>query len=97
MQRRHARKVAEAQQRRIERQMAAQTPGVQQPPIDMFSAFGGVPDWRARFPAGGCTLDTAKTWKPCAWWCDAQSCDQCHPNNNGYTHFASAVYAGLGL
>ena len=78
-------------------QMAAQTPGVQQPPIDMFSAFGGVPDWRARFPAGGCTLGTTKTWKPCAWWCAAQSCDQCHPNNNGYTHFASAVYAGLGL
>lgn len=78
-------------------QMAAQTPGVQQPPIDMFSAFGGVADWTERFPAAGCTLDTAKTWTPCAWWCDTQSCDQCHPNNNGYTHFARVVYAGLGF
>ena len=62
--------------------------------IDMFSAFGGVADWRNRFPTS-CTLDS--TWAPCAWWCDAQSCDQCHPNDNGYTHFAEAVYAGLGF
>ena len=30
-----------------------------------------------------CTLTSA--FKPCAWWCDKQSCDQCHPNNDGYT------------
>ena len=62
--------------------------------IDMFAAFGGVPDWPARFPAS-CTLNS--TWAPCRWWCDAQSCDQCHPNNDGYAHFAAAVYAGLGF
>ena len=77
-------------------EMAAQTPGVQQPPIDMYAAFGGVADWAEKFPAS-CTLDTAKTWKPCTWWCDAQSCDQCHPNNNGYTHFARVVFEGLGF
>ena len=31
------------------------------------------------------------------WWCDAQSCDQCHPNDNGYAHLASALYKGLAL
>jgi len=44
--------------------------------------MGGSPDWATKFPKS-CTLDTAKTYKPCAWWCDKQSCDQCHPNNNG--------------
>jgi hypothetical protein len=29
--------------------------------------------------------------------CDAQSCDECHPNNNGYTYMATAMYGGLGL
>merc|ERR1712087_388916 len=53
-------------------------------PIDVYTGMGGVADWQAEFPAL-CTLDTARTWKPCAWWCDQQSCDQCHPNNNGYT------------
>ena len=63
--------------------------------IDAFGGMGGVPDWRARFPAGGCTLDTAKTWKPCAWWCDAQSCDQCHPNDDGYAQLGATIATGL--
>jgi hypothetical protein len=60
--------------------------------------MGGEPNW-ATDPAWpkSCTLDTAKTWKPCAWWCDAQSCDQCHPNNNGYTNMAKVMQAGIGL
>merc|ERR1711957_565134 len=34
---------------------------------------------------------------PCAYWCDAQSCDQCHPNDDGYSHLATVVQRGLGL
>ena len=50
--------------------------------IDVFTGMGGSPDWATKFPAS-CTLATAKTYPPCAWWCDSQSCDECHPNNNG--------------
>jgi len=64
--------------------------------IDVFSGMGGVADWSTVFPKS-CTLDTAKTYKPCAWWCDKQSCDQCHPNNDGYTQMAKLMKAGLGL
>lgn len=28
----------------------------------------------------------------CALFCDAQSCDGCHPNNNGYTVLARTVF-----
>ena len=75
-------------------QMAKRTKGVEDVPINMFAAFGGVADWPSQFP-DGCKLSSL--WKPCAWWCDKQSCDQCHPNDVGYTHFAKAVYAGLGF
>ena len=66
------------------------------PIIDVFTAMGGTADWKTAAP-NGCTKDNAKTFAPCAWWCDDQHCDQCHPNNNGYVHLASAVKAGLGL
>merc|ERR1712232_539460 len=66
------------------------------PTIDVYTGMGGVSDWEEKLPAK-CTLDTARTWKPCAWWCDQQSCDQCHPNNNGYTQMAKVVAKGLGL
>jgi lysophospholipase L1-like esterase len=62
--------------------LIAKANGVTTTPIDIFTGMGGSPDWAAKFPKS-CTLDTAKTYKPCAWWCDKQSCDQCHPNNNG--------------
>lgn len=65
-------------------------------PIDIFAAMGGKPNWANYFPKS-CTLETAKSYKPCAWWCDKQSCDQCHPNNNGYTHMAAAMMEGIGL
>merc|ERR1712190_147355 len=65
-------------------------------PIDVYTGMGGVTDWETKFPAS-CTLDTAKTFAPCAWWCDKQSFDQCHPNNDGYTQMASIVAKGLGL
>jgi len=56
--------------------------------------LGGVADWQTEFPKS-CALTSP--WKPCAWFCDAQSCDQCHPDNNGYTQLAMTVKAGLGL
>lgn len=64
--------------------------------IDVYTAMGGRADWATVYPKS-CTLDTAKTYKPCVWYCDQQSCDQCHPNNEGYTNMAKAVKAGLGL
>ena len=33
----------------------------------------------------------------CADFCDKQSCDPCHPNDDGYTVLAAAVMAGMGL
>ena len=56
---------------------AAKVPTV---PISIYSAFGGVPNWQSVFPSS-CTLQTP--WPACPWYCDAQSCDQCHPNDNG--------------
>ena len=61
--------------------------------IDVFDAMGGKTI--GEFPSGGCTLTS--TLPTCPLWCDKQSCDQCHPNNNGYTVLASAVKAGLGI
>lgn len=64
--------------------------------IDIFHGMGGEANW-ATDPAWpkSCVLNSP--WKPCAWWCDAQSCDQCHPNDNGYTHLAIVLQAALGL
>ena len=55
-------------------------------PINVFAGMSGTPQWREQIPHDGCTLATAKTYKPCAWWCDAQVClhvrvatrDVCH-------------------
>jgi lysophospholipase L1-like esterase len=74
-------------------QMVAANPGVKGH-IDMFSAFGGVPNWPEKFPSS-CVLHSP--WPACPWWCDKQSCDQCHPDDNGYAHMAKVVYAGLGF
>lgn len=63
-------------------------------PIDVFDGMGGK-NWHTSAWPTSCTLDTAKTYPPCAWWCDLQSCDQCHPNNNGYVQLASVVKAAL--
>ena len=59
-------------------------------PIDIFSAFGGSPS------VDRCTEATIDTGH-CSWWCDRQSCDQCHPNNVGYHHMAKTVQLALGL
>jgi hypothetical protein len=55
--------------------------------------MGGVADWRTTFPANGCNLSSP--FPPCKWWCDPQSCDQCHPDDVGYHQLASVVFAGL--
>ena len=70
--------------------------GITAAPIDVFTGMGGVADWATAFPKS-CSIADSATYKPCAWWCDKQSCDQCHPNNNGYTKMASIMKAGLGL
>ena len=49
-------------------------------------------------PARGCALNSSQlSWRPCQWWCDAQSCDQCHPNDVGYAQLARTVFTGLAL
>jgi len=63
-------------------------------PINVFSGMGGVSDWEEKFPPK-CVINS--TWEPCGWWCDEQSCNQCHPNNDGYHNMATVVQAGLGL
>jgi len=70
--------------------------GIKNAPIDVFTGMGGKPNWASYFPAS-CSLASAQTYKPCAWWCDKQSCDQCHPNNDGYTQMATIMKAGIGL
>ena len=66
--------------------------------IDIYSAMGGETNWNRdpHFPLGtGCTIDS--TWGPCKYWCDSQSCNQCHPNDVGYSYLAAALKGGLGL
>jgi lysophospholipase L1-like esterase len=63
-------------------------------PVDLFGAMGGAPQWHSEFP-GRCERESP--FKPCAYFCDAQSCDQCHPNDAGYAHMASVIYEKLAL
>lgn len=63
-------------------------------PIDVFTGLGGVLDWQKAFPAL-CALSSP--WAPCKWFCDQQSCDQCHPNDDGYAQLALTVKAGAKL
>merc|ERR1719382_1561701 len=65
-------------------------------PVDAFTGMGGVPDWQKKYPPRGCTKTTTSP-DTCKWYCDSQSCDQCHPNDNGYAHLAEIIYAGLDL
>jgi hypothetical protein len=64
--------------------------------IDVYKALGGVSSWRASFPAHGCNR-TDSSVADCPYFCDAQSCDQCHPDDVGYHAMAQAMQAGLGL
>jgi len=58
----------------------AQTANLTTVPISIYSALGGVPDWQSVFPSD-CALNSP--WAACPWYCDSQSCDQCHPNDSG--------------
>jgi len=63
--------------------------------IDVYGAMGGDKDnWAAMFPEK-CELNSE--WDDCEFWCNEQSCDQCHPDDDGYVAMAAAVYKGLGL
>jgi lysophospholipase L1-like esterase len=64
-------------------------------PIDLYHSLGGSPDWRTRLPHGGCAKNS--TYPSCRLFCDAQGCDQAHPNDAGYEFVASVVYKALDL
>jgi hypothetical protein len=55
--------------------LIAQAANVSTVPISAYAGMGGVPTWERDFPKQ-CTLDSP--WAACPWYCDAQSCDQCH-------------------
>jgi lysophospholipase L1-like esterase len=74
--------------------MIAKKAGVPSAAIDVYHGMGGTASWASDFPPS-CKLGSA--FKPCAWWCDKQSCDQCHPNNDGYTQMATIMKKGLGI
>merc|ERR1712232_1036314 len=61
--------------------------------IDAYTGMGGIPApaWETQMPKE-CNLNSS--WAPCGWFCDKQSCDQCHPNDIGCTHLAQVVYDG---
>lgn len=64
-------------------------------PLNLYTGMGGVPDWAAAFPTHGCNLTSS--FAPCKWWCDGQSCDQCHPNDNGYHQLAKSFLQQMNL
>ena len=66
--------------------------------VDLFTPMGGEQQWRTdpSWPSV-CQRDTVATWPACGWYCDAQSCDQCHPNDAGYAHMANVLKSALGL
>ena len=62
--------------------------------IDIFNLFDGS-DWR-HFPARGCSLETLDKAK-CDFYCSASQswqCDQCHPDDAGYSPVASGAVQG---
>jgi lysophospholipase L1-like esterase len=60
------------------------------PSIDVFTALGGVKAWSTIYPKKGCTVNDTAIAK-CPLFCDAQSCDQCHPDNNGCASLSLSV------
>lgn len=74
--------------------LIAQKAGLQTVAISAYAGMGGVPNWKQEFPTS-CTLNSS--WAACPWYCDTQSCDQCHPNDSGYARLARVMYAGMNL
>ena len=66
--------------------------------IDVYTPMGGEDQW-ATDPAwpASCGQNSSLAWPACGWFCDKQSCDQCHPNDMGYAHMANVLKSGLGL
>jgi hypothetical protein len=73
-----------------------QAHGFTHPAIDVFAGLGGVPNWAVTY-GPECQLPSNSSWQPCRFYCDAQSCDQCHPNDVGNRQLAEIVYLGLTL
>lgn len=62
--------------------------------IDIYTEMGGSTMWKSVFPSDpGCTIDSKL--RSCLWYCDAQSCDQCHPNDYGNKHLAVRIGSAL--
>lgn len=61
--------------------------------IDVFTQMGGTNAWSSLFPREGCTHSS--NIPSCLWFCDSQSCDQCHLNNYGYKHLAARIHSAL--
>jgi len=67
--------------------------------IDFFVPMGGEFQWDTdpTWPLQ-CSLEgISPKWPGCGYYCDAQSCDQCHPNDVGYAHMANVLKSGLNL
>ena len=64
--------------------------------IDMFIPMGGEHQWETDpdWPTS-CAKDSE--YPACGFYCDAQSCDQCHPNDKGYKNMGNVLIRGLGL
>jgi len=69
------------------------------PPIDLFTVLGGTSDWRATFPKTGCHIPTSPPAPPvpqpksCELFCQVnESCDNCHPDDDGYDLLATQVF-----
>ena len=64
-------------------------------PIDVYSALGGAPDWRKTYP-DGCTPANKSQPAACALFCaTGESCDACHPDDDGYLVLAQTVFDWL--
>lgn len=60
--------------------------------VEYISVFDGM-DGPATPSSGGCPCNS--TAYPCAWFCGGGHCDQCHPNDSGYSRLAEIVKAAL--
>jgi hypothetical protein len=78
------------------------------PAIDVFSAMGGSSGLGCGYGpkentpnlcGHKCTAtkEERSNSSGCSLQCDAQSCDPCHPNDQGYTVMAATIMAGMGL
>ena len=60
------------------------------PVVDIFSALGGTKNLSKNISTqSGCTVKDTRPM--CKYFCDQQSCDQCHPNDAGYAVVAKTV------